>query len=62
MSEKSLLDIINDLDTYDNEMTIYACRPWAIDSLAFVAIEPEEGTSPDEMVVNAGVEVKRVAA
>jgi len=44
----ALNDVINQLDSFDEEKTIYAKRPWHPDTIAIVAIEPDEGGIPDE--------------
>ena len=47
---KKLLEIVDDLAAYDDELTIYACKPWSCDSVAIVAREPDAGGLPPEAV------------
>lgn len=47
----TLSDLIDRLDSFDEEKTIYAKQPWHPDAIAIVAIvadEPDEGDIPDE--------------
>lgn len=32
----------------DQDATIYAAKPWSVDARAVVAVEPEDGSLPDE--------------
>ena len=41
-----LLDIVGRLSDFDEDDTIYAAEPWAEDSAAMVAPEPDEGLVP----------------
>jgi hypothetical protein len=43
-----LIDIVGNLGSYDEEMTIYAAKPWTCDSQALVAREPDQGGLPSE--------------
>jgi hypothetical protein len=43
-----LIDAISQLNSFDQESTIYASRPWAENSTAIVAREPESGNLPLE--------------
>lgn len=43
-----LIEAIRDLDILDEEGTIHASQPWAENSEAIVAHEPESGGLPDE--------------
>ncbi|MDX5630936.1 MULTISPECIES: hypothetical protein [unclassified Brenneria] len=50
----TLNDIINQIDSFDDDDTIYVVQPWKPDSKAVVATEPNDGGLPDEAVkVNA---------
>ena len=42
----TLIDIINKLDDFDADDTIYVKRPWSFDSEAIVATEPDTGGIP----------------
>ena len=42
----TLIEAIKDLERHDAEATIYAAEPWAAESQAVVAFEPEEGRVP----------------
>lgn len=44
----TLLKIIEELETFDNESTIYAEEPWTENSKALVLHEPESGELPYE--------------
>lgn len=44
----TLLEIIQKLETFDNESTIYADKPWIENSKALVLREPESGELPPE--------------
>jgi hypothetical protein len=43
-----LIEVIRDLDTLDDEGTIYAAQPWTANSEAVVAREPGAGGLPSE--------------
>ncbi|WP_426767423.1 hypothetical protein [Erwinia aphidicola] len=43
-----LIDVIDQLESFDDESTIYVEQPWSPDSLALVAAELEDGGIPDE--------------
>lgn len=43
-----LIDIVSQLDNFDEEMTIYASEPWDLNSDALVDFEPDEGGLPLE--------------
>ena len=43
-----LIKVINRLDDFDEESTIYLSRPWGLSSLATVEYEPEDGSLPHE--------------
>lgn len=43
----NLLEVIRDLDRFDPDHTIYAKEPWTPDSLAIVALQPDEGDPAD---------------
>jgi hypothetical protein len=43
-----LIDIVADLKTYDEELTIYAKEPWSCDSEAVLAREPDAVEPPPE--------------
>jgi hypothetical protein len=43
-----LIEVVRDLDALDVESTIYASQPWAENSEALVAHEPESGGLPAE--------------
>jgi hypothetical protein len=45
---RKLIDIIENLATFGDEGTIYACEPWTENSNAMVAQEPDEGGLPAE--------------
>lgn len=47
-NEMTLNDVIKQLDSLDDENTIYVKKPWSPDSEAIVATEPDEGGVPDE--------------
>ena len=46
MRPLALEDVVKGLGAFDAEATIYAVAPWSANSLAIVAIEPEEGGLP----------------
>lgn len=43
-----LIDAVRDMDSLDDEWTIYAAEPWTASSNAIVAPEPEAGGLPPE--------------
>lgn len=45
-------DLIDKLSEYNDELTIYAEKPWTRDSRAIVALEPDEGGLPIEAEKN----------
>ncbi|KOQ82269.1 hypothetical protein ABW48_26535 [Pluralibacter gergoviae] len=45
-SKMTLIDIINKLDSFDGDDTIYVKRPWKPESAAIVATEPDTGGIP----------------
>lgn len=47
-NKMKLIDVINQLDSFGDESTIYVEQPWNPDSIALVAVESEEGGIPDE--------------
>lgn len=44
----TLSDLIDRLNSFEEEKTIYAKQPWHPDTIAIVADEPDEGGIPDE--------------
>lgn len=40
---QTLLQIVDELDRQNRDWTIYAVEPWTCDSLALVALAPDEG-------------------
>lgn len=44
----TLYDIIIQLDSFDDESTIYVKHPWEPESEAVVAIESDDGSAPTE--------------
>jgi hypothetical protein len=38
-----LIDVIKAIDSFDDELTIYASEPWRNDSLAIVDMEADDG-------------------
>lgn len=48
MNAMKLVDIVGDLSSYDDELTIYAKEPWTCDSEAILAREPDSGGVPQE--------------
>ena len=48
MKEMTLLEVVKNLSTCDDELTIYAGRPWDCDSQVVVAREPDQGGWPPE--------------
>lgn len=44
----SLLQTIQELDSLNQESTIYASQPWTADSKVIVAMEPESGGIPED--------------
>jgi hypothetical protein len=55
MTVKTLLDIVSDLASYGDELTVYAVEPWTCESVAFVAMEPDDGTVPPECASHGAV-------
>ena len=43
-----LLEVIQELDTFDNQGTIYAAKPWTENPEAMVMQESESGAPPSE--------------
>ena len=53
-NKMTLNDVINQLDSFDDDDTIYVKQPWTPDSEAIVVTEPEDGGLPDKAVkINA---------
>jgi hypothetical protein len=48
MIEMKLIDVVTNLASFDEDLTIYAARPWTCDSHALVAREPAAGGLPLE--------------
>ena len=48
MTTLKLLDVVANLKSYDENLTIYVTEPWTCDSEAVLALEPDEGGLPDE--------------
>jgi hypothetical protein len=44
----NLMNIVAGLDSFDQELTIYAAKPWTCDSSALVEREPDSGGIPPE--------------
>jgi len=44
----SLLEAVRDLDSFDENATIYAAEPWVAESQVIVALEPGSGGLPPE--------------
>ena len=44
----NLIDVVNNLNAYDSEHTIYASEPWTHSSVAIVVGEPDSGEVPRE--------------
>ncbi len=42
----SLLEVVRNLETFDEEATIYAAEPWTKESLSVVLREPDSGGIP----------------
>ncbi|OSM93880.1 MULTISPECIES: hypothetical protein [Lonsdalea] len=47
-NEMTLCEIINQINSFDHDETIYVKQPWRPDSEAIVAAEPMDGKIPDE--------------
>lgn len=47
-NEMTLNDVISQLDSLDDENTIYVKKPWSPDAEAIVPTEPDEGGVPEE--------------
>lgn len=43
----TLQAIVANLSSYDDDLTIYAVRPWHCRANAVVALEPDDGAVPD---------------
>ena len=43
-----LIDVVRDLRSFDDDLTIYAAEPWSPDSMAILAMEPPSGGIPAE--------------
>jgi hypothetical protein len=50
----TLGEIVEELEVLEQDATIYAAKPWSVDARAVVAVEPEDGSLPDEEA--AGIE------
>jgi hypothetical protein len=48
MKAMKLIGVVANLANLDEESTIYATRPWARDSVALVAREPDAGGLPQD--------------
>src|SRR5262245_39501929 len=48
MTTLRLMDVVKNLDAFDEELTIYAVRPWTAESEAIVARESDTGNPPPE--------------
>ena len=48
LERMKLADAVRDIDTFDKEQTIYAAKPWTMDSAAIVAKEPDDGGLPPQ--------------
>jgi hypothetical protein len=44
----TLLNAVQNLDSFDAEFTIYAAKPWTSTSKAMVALESDSGNEPSE--------------
>jgi hypothetical protein len=44
----ALMEVVENLATFDEAATIYAAAPWARDSKALIADEPESGGLPEQ--------------
>ena len=44
----NLIDAVRNLDSLDDEQTLYAAKPWTPDSEVLAAVEPESGGLPAE--------------
>lgn len=47
-NKMKLREVINQLDNFNSDYTVYAKQPWTPDSEAVVAMEPDNGGIPDE--------------
>lgn len=45
-----LIEIVKDLNTLNEELTIYAVDPWTPDSEAILGMEPDDAVAPPEAV------------
>lgn len=43
----NLMDVIEQMESFSDDATIYAVKPWHPAALAIVAMEPEQGGLPD---------------
>ncbi len=41
---RTLIEVVEDLKAYDDQLTIYAQEPWTYASLAIVELEDEDGS------------------
>jgi len=48
MSTLKLIDVVTNLKSYDEDLTLYVTKPWTYDSEAVLALEPDQGGLPDE--------------
>lgn len=46
----TLLGVVSELGRFNDELTIYARKPWTRDSAAILEMEPEEGGLPARAV------------
>ncbi|WP_081366953.1 hypothetical protein [Citrobacter freundii] len=44
-----LIDVTKNISSYDEEMTIYARKPWTLSSEVVVAFESENGEPPENI-------------
>jgi len=61
MNGASLAAVLGALDEIDDDLTIYAARPWHVASRAVVVNEPEDGSVPSEAAGMAYVLEVRLA-
>ena len=53
-NKMTLIDVINKLDSFDDDDNIYVKRPWKPESESIVAIDPDTGGIPiDAKKINA---------
>lgn len=43
-----LIDVVANLASYDEDLTIYVTKPWTCQSEAVMALEPDQGGLPHE--------------